>query len=94
MSLREARQEWMPLIHLRGENMIDNGIKRVLLVSNSTLYGSSYLDHAESEIRDFLGNVGRVLFVPYALYDRDLTTGQKLDNLPPDNNIGLLEVGC
>jgi|GEM_PF-24843 dipeptidase E len=61
----------MPLIHLRGENMIDNGIKRVLLVSNSTLYGSSYLDHAESEIRDFLGNVGRVLFVPYALYDRD-----------------------
>jgi dipeptidase E len=45
--------------------------KRVLLISNSTLYGSGYLDHAESEIRDFLGDVGRVLFVPYALYDRD-----------------------
>jgi dipeptidase E len=45
--------------------------KRVLLISNSTLYGSGYLDHAEAEIRDFLGNVGRVLFIPYALYDRD-----------------------
>jgi dipeptidase E len=45
--------------------------KRVLLISNSTLYGSGYLDHAESEIRDFLGDVRGVLFVPYALYDRD-----------------------
>jgi len=45
--------------------------KRVLLISNSTLYGSGYLDHAESEIRDFLGDAKTVLFVPYALYDRD-----------------------
>ena len=45
--------------------------KRVLLISNSTLYGSGYLDHAESEIRDFLGDLKSVLFVPYALYDRD-----------------------
>lgn len=45
---------------------------RVLLISNSTLYGSGYLDHAESEIRDFLGNIGKVLFVPFALYDRDV----------------------
>ena len=30
-------------------------MKRILLISNSTLYGSGYLDHAESEIRDFLG---------------------------------------
>lgn len=44
---------------------------RVLLISNSTLYGSGYLDHAESEIRDFLGNISAVLFIPYALYDRD-----------------------
>ena len=28
--------------------------KRILLISNSTLYGSGYLDHAETEIRDFL----------------------------------------
>lgn len=45
--------------------------KRVLLISNSTLHGSGYLDHAETEIRDFLGDVKRVLFVPYALFDRD-----------------------
>jgi len=44
---------------------------KLLLISNSTLYGSGYLDHAESEIRDFLGDVKRVLFVPYALQDRD-----------------------
>jgi dipeptidase E len=49
----------------------DGEARRVLLISNSTLYGGGYLDHAESEIRDFLGGVGRVLFVPYALYDRD-----------------------
>jgi dipeptidase E len=45
--------------------------RRVLLISNSTLHGSGYLDHAESEIRDFLGDARKVLFVPYALYDRD-----------------------
>jgi len=45
-------------------------IKRVLLISNSTLYGSGYLDHAEVEIRDFLGSIGEVLFIPFALYDR------------------------
>jgi dipeptidase E len=45
--------------------------KRILLISNSTLYGSGYLDHAEAEIRSFLGNLKRVLFVPFALYDRD-----------------------
>ena len=45
--------------------------KRVLLISNSTLYGSGYLDHAENEIRSFLGGIKRVLFVPFALYDRD-----------------------
>lgn len=43
---------------------------RLLLISNSMLYGSGYLDHAEKEIRDFRGSVKGVLFVPYALYDR------------------------
>ncbi len=46
-------------------------MSRILLISNSTLFGSGYLDHAEGEIRDFLGSVRRVLFVPFALYDRD-----------------------
>jgi dipeptidase E len=45
--------------------------KRLLLISNSTLHGSGYLDHAEAEIRSFLGDVKRVLFVPFALHDRD-----------------------
>ena len=45
--------------------------KRLLLISNSTLHGSGFLDHAESEIRDFLGERPRVLFVPFALHDRN-----------------------
>jgi dipeptidase E len=48
-----------------------NWNSRILLISNSTLYGGGYLDHAEIEIREILGAVGRVLFVPFALYDRD-----------------------
>uniref|UniRef100_A0A8C6SCH6 dipeptidase E n=1 Tax=Neogobius melanostomus TaxID=47308 RepID=A0A8C6SCH6_9GOBI len=48
-------------------------LKRVLLlVSNSTLHGSGYLDHCQQQISDFFGkSVKRVLFVPYALHDRD-----------------------
>jgi dipeptidase E len=45
--------------------------KRLLLISNSTLHGSGYLDHAEPELRSALGSTARVLFVPFALYDRD-----------------------
>ncbi|MEW6206905.1 MAG: dipeptidase PepE [Acidobacteriota bacterium] len=48
--------------------------KRLLLISNSTLYGSGYLDHAEREIRDFLGATRRALFVPFAMRDRDRYT--------------------
>jgi len=44
---------------------------RLLLISNSTQHGRHYLDHAEAEIRSLLGPSARVLFVPYALYDRD-----------------------
>jgi hypothetical protein len=51
-------------------------VKRLLLISNSTLHGSGYLDHAEQEIRDALGPIKRVLFVPFALYDRDAYTAQ------------------
>lgn len=45
--------------------------KRLLLISNSTQHGRGYLDHAEEELRSFLRGVKRVLFVPYALLDRD-----------------------
>src|ERR1051326_2797109 len=44
---------------------------RLLLLSTSTLHGSGYLDYAESHIREFFGKSARVLFVPYALADRD-----------------------
>src|SRR5215510_3449655 len=44
---------------------------KILLISNSTVYGRGYLDHVENEIRDFLGPLKKVLFVPFALYDRD-----------------------
>lgn len=49
---------------------------QLLLISNSTLHGSGYLDHAAGEISDFLGEVKRVLFVPYALHDRDKYAAQ------------------
>jgi dipeptidase E len=48
-----------------------NPKKRLLLISNSVQYGRGYLEHAEDELRSFLGGVKRVLFVPYALKDRD-----------------------
>jgi dipeptidase E len=51
-------------------------MKRLLLISNSTLHGSGYLDHAEQEIRETLGSNKRVLFVPFALYDRDAYAAQ------------------
>lgn len=40
--------------------------KRLLLVSNSTLHGSGYLDHCESQIKQILEGKKRVLFIPYA----------------------------
>ena len=46
---------------------MDSDSKRLLLISNSTLYGSGYLEHAASEIRDFLGSIQRLVFVPFAL---------------------------
>jgi len=45
---------------------------RLLLVSNSTLYGGGYLDHCANAIASlFAPSVKRVLFVPYALFDRE-----------------------
>ena len=46
-------------------------MRRLLLLSNSTLHGRGYLDHAEEALREVLaGNARRVLFVPFALKDR------------------------
>src|SRR4029453_1731313 len=49
---------------------------RVLLISNSTLYGRGYLDHVEEEIKSFLGAAKTVLFVPFALYNRGAYAAQ------------------
>ena len=45
--------------------------KNLLLISSSNVHGQGYLDYAENEIRDLLGSIQRVVFVPYALYDRN-----------------------
>jgi dipeptidase E len=46
--------------------------RRLLLVSNSTRHGGGYMDHCADEILDLLGrDVDRVLFIPFALQDRD-----------------------
>ncbi|XP_042175959.1 alpha-aspartyl dipeptidase-like isoform X2 [Oncorhynchus tshawytscha] len=46
--------------------------RRLLLVSNSTLHGGGYLEHCQQQIKDFFGiGVKRILFIPYALCDRD-----------------------
>src|SRR5882672_9826871 len=50
--------------------------RQLLLISNSTLHGSGYLDHAEKDIRDFVGGRTRVLFVPYAVHDRRAYAGK------------------
>ena len=47
-----------------------DSVRRLLLISNSTLHGSGYLDHAEAEIRDLLGSSTQVVFIPFALHDR------------------------
>src|SRR5215510_11912141 len=47
----------------------ENPAKNLLLISSSNVYGHGYLDHAEPEIRDFLGSVRQVAFIPFALRD-------------------------
>jgi dipeptidase E len=42
---------------------------RLLLISNSTNYGGNYLDHCADEIKDFLGTIKSLTFIPYALHD-------------------------
>jgi dipeptidase E len=40
--------------------------RRLLLLSNSRNYGGGYLEHAEETLKEFLGPVPEVLFVPFA----------------------------
>jgi len=43
--------------------------RRLLLISTSTVFGTRYLEHAFDELREVLGGVRRVLFIPFALQD-------------------------
>jgi dipeptidase E len=45
--------------------------RRLVLISTSTVFGTRYLEHAYPELREALGGVSRVLFIPHALRDRD-----------------------
>ncbi|XP_066543977.1 alpha-aspartyl dipeptidase isoform X3 [Amia ocellicauda] len=69
--------------------------RRLLLVSNSTLYGGGYLDHCQQQIQEFFGEqVKRILFIPYALHDRDgyaKTARQKFQSLGGGNTFRLLK---
>lgn len=40
--------------------------RNLLLISNSTLHGSGYLDHCADEIKKFMSERKTILFVPYA----------------------------
>lgn len=40
--------------------------KKMLLISNSTNAGEAYLEYPKQNIKDFLGDIKAVLFVPYA----------------------------
>lgn len=45
-------------------------MRRLMLLSNSTNHGERYLAHAADELLRLLEGCGRILFVPFALYDR------------------------
>lgn len=46
--------------------------RRLLLISNSTPFGRGYLDHVEEEIRDLVGAGTNVIFIPFAVHDRQV----------------------
>jgi dipeptidase E len=80
------------------EGMGDRVGPRLLLLSNSTNFAKRYLEHAVTEILDFLGPVRRIAFVPFALHDqagywksvrdrfRDMEI--EVDRMPADRSAG------
>jgi len=58
-------------------------MSRLLLLSSSNVHGHGYLDHAAAELVDFLGPVKRLLFVPFALHDREAYTRKVRERLAP-----------
>ena len=56
-------------------------MSRLLLISSSNVHGYGYLDHAEAEIKSFLGTLKRVAFVPFAIQDRAAYTAKVSERL-------------
>ena len=46
-------------------------MRQLLLISSSAVHGSGYLDYCISEVKSFFAGRQSVLFVPFALHDRD-----------------------
>lgn len=57
---------------------------RLLLLSNSTSHGQGFLDHAIGAITEFLGPLRRIVFVPFALHDRQAYTAKVQERLRPE----------
>ncbi|MCZ6649981.1 MAG: dipeptidase PepE [Acidobacteria bacterium] len=58
-------------------------MRRLLLISSSMVHGYGYLDHCMSELKDFLGDARKILFVPFALRDQNgyaATVRQRLES--------------
>ena len=55
--------------------------KSLILISNSIQHGRGYLDHVETELRDFLGARRRVLFFPYAQHNLRTASDLACDRL-------------
>jgi dipeptidase E len=49
---------------------------RLLLLSNSSGWGQGYLDHAMAAIREGLGRIRSLVFVPFALADQEAYTAR------------------
>ena len=55
----------------------------LLLLSNSTVHGRGFLEHALEAVEDFLDGRGTVHFAPWALADRDGYTAKVSEALAP-----------
>lgn len=55
--------------------------RRLLLISNSTNHGQGFLDHCLAEIDDFLGPVRSLVFIPFALKEREIYGARSAERL-------------
>ncbi len=58
-------------------------MRNLLLISSSRVHGSGFLEHCLEDIRTHLDGVSKLLFVPYALADRDRYQAIVADSLKP-----------